>query len=126
MSIQSLPTRDERGFVEGVVTYLRRGNRSSSAVPKVQALLRRVTSRSQKEKNAMVETSTSLSKPEKDALIRALSRLMGYAVVVTVRINPELLGGIRVQVADWILDTSLAYQLESMGKELIDSNTRIV
>lgn len=112
-------TKDARGFVEGVVGYLNRADKTRSTVPKVTALLRRVTAQAQKESTARVETPVALSPDEKQTLSRFLSKLMGHRVQMELRVNPSLLCGVRITVGDWIVDTSLLYQLELMGKKLL-------
>ncbi len=114
-----LLTKDARGFVEGVVGYLKRNGKARSTVPKVTALLRRVTTRVHKDTLARVESPVVLSASEKQALGGVLSKLTGHSVRLDLHVNPALLGGIRITVGDWIVDTSLSYQLELMGKNLL-------
>ncbi len=113
-------TKDARGFVEGVVTYLRRDGKSRASVPKVQALLHKVTKNAEKEKYAHVESSVPLSKTEKDELMRILSRLVGHRVELVARTNPALLCGLRIRVADWIVDTSWHHQLDIMRQRFTE------
>ena len=118
MSLQPL-TKDARGFVNGVVDYLKKDGKARSSAPKVQALLRKVTSQARKEATATVESPVSLTLGEKQQLNAVLARLIGHSVHLDIRVNPALLGGIRILVGDWIVDTSLTHQLELMGKQLI-------
>jgi F0F1-type ATP synthase delta subunit len=34
------------------------------------------------------------------------------------KINPEIVGGLRIQVADWLVDTSIASQLTKLAESL--------
>lgn len=111
-------TKDARGFVSGVMTYLRGDSRSKQAAPKVQAFLGKVTEQARKEKMAHIESSVALTQMEKLAIEKMLAKLIGHDVSLICTISPDLLGGMRVQVGDWIVDTSLAMQLESMAAAL--------
>ncbi|MBI4065438.1 F0F1 ATP synthase subunit delta [Candidatus Gottesmanbacteria bacterium] len=103
-------SKDARGFVDGVVSYLSHGEKSS-ALPKVATLLHKVTSQAKRQKSARVESCIAMVSNERSNLERILARVLGHSVDVEYSVNASLLGGFRVQVADWIIDTSLSSQL---------------
>lgn len=107
-------TKDARGFVQGVVEYLRKEGKDSHSVPKVQSLLYKVTESAKRQKQASVESVVKLTLSEQQALTRVLSRIMGHEVSIECRINTSLIAGIRIQMADWIVDTSFKSQLTEM------------
>ncbi len=111
-------TKDAKGFVAGVVSYLRNEGSSKTVVPKVQALLQKVTNQARKEKVAHVQTSVALTSDEKLTLSRLLMEYIGHTVELDVHVDPELLGGFRIQVGDWIVDTSLKSHLADMADQL--------
>ncbi len=111
-------TKDARGLIDGVVTYLRHQGRAKSVVPKVQTLLGRVAAQARKEKIARVETSVALTVSEKNALQKVLTRMVGREVRVESVVTPEVLGGLRIQIGDWVVDTTLTSQLDQMGRTL--------
>lgn len=51
-----------------------------------------------------------------------MGRLLGKEVVLKNRINPELVGGTRVFVANRMLDASVAGRLESLRRTLLDAS----
>lgn len=112
-------TKDARGFVEGVVTYLKSEGKSTSAIPKVQALFRKVTSQARKEGSAIVKTSVTISPNERQALTRVLTKLVGHDLATTFQVDTQLLGGFYIQVGDWIVDASLLGQLNAMVEVLL-------
>jgi len=112
-------TKDARGFVDGVLRYLKQEGKAVSTVPKVQSLLHKVSAQARKEKEAYVTSAVALSNTEKQDLAEILANLIGHAVHLETRVDSSLVGGLKIQVGDWIVDTSLRGQLESMGHLLV-------
>lgn len=112
-------TKDAKGFVEGVVTYLKSEGKSPKALPKVQALFRKVTSQARKEGGALVKSSIALDVGERQQLTRVLTKLVGYDLAMTFQVDPQLLGGFYIQVGDWIVDASLLGELAAMQAALL-------
>jgi F-type H+-transporting ATPase subunit delta len=108
-------TQDARGFVAGVVDYLRSEGRVSHSVPKVQNLLYKMTSSARKERQAIVESAVKLTAAEELGIAKALSRVVGHQVSLDCHVNTHLIGGIRIQMADWVVDTSIKAQLAQMA-----------
>ena len=115
-------TKDARGFVQGVVDYLRKDGNNSHSVPKVQSLLYKVTETAKRQKQAHVESAVKLTIVEQQALSRVLSRVMGHEVGVDCIVTPSLIAGVRIQMADWIVDTSFQSQLTEMKHLLIEGS----
>lgn len=111
-------TRDARFFVDGVAKYLKTGGSNGVLLPKVTAALHKITSSASAGKTATVETVVVLTGPEKLQLGRFLSRLLSHAVTLECRVNKNLIGGIRVTVGDWVVDTSVATQIRAMQEAL--------
>ena len=108
-------SKDARGFIEGVAAFVRSDARAKSAAPKVQLLLNKVTASAKKEENAQVETAVILLPPEKKRIEDVLAGLLGHTVTCHYSINTALIGGIKIQVADWIVDSSLSSQLTTIA-----------
>lgn len=113
-------SRDARGFVDGIVGYLRHEEKDSPAVGKVKTFLHRVTEAAKQEKQATVDSSVPLTQREKEQISRLLARVLGHTVELSVRVKSELLAGIRIQVGDWIVDTSLVHQLDVLTQSLLE------
>lgn len=118
--MDSTLTKDARGFVDGVVTMLRSTDKTKTMAPKVQTLLDKMTAQSKRERLAKVETSIPLSPEEKKSLEEALTHALEREVMLEVAVKPELIGGFRVQVGDWVYDTSLTGQLHQMAEQLVE------
>lgn len=111
--------RDARFFVEGLTKYLRRGEAAASLLPKVTSALHKITASARRETTARVESVVSLTAAEKQTIARVLSRLLSHTVTIEGKINKDLLGGLRMSVGDWIVDTSLVAQIDAMKEQLI-------
>ncbi|MBI3559891.1 F0F1 ATP synthase subunit delta [Candidatus Gottesmanbacteria bacterium] len=110
--------KDARYFVDGVTKYLRQHGTSDDMLPKVTAALHKISNSARTEKTARVESTVVLTPKEKTEISRLLSRLLSHAVIIECTINKELIGGLRIAVGDWIVDTSLASQVRAMTDQL--------
>ena len=105
-------TNNARGFVNGVVAYLAKDKKTKRISSKVQTLLGKVTATAQKEKTAYVESAVTLTEIEKQLISQMLFKLIGHTVDLECLTTPTVLGGIRIKVADWIVDTTLETQID--------------
>ena len=107
--------KDERGFVSGVLDYLRSEGKGMGSVPKVQSLLSKVTHNARKERLAVVTSAVGLTVSEQREIATALSHIVGHEIQLDCRLNTDLIAGIRIQMADWVVDTSFGGQLDQMA-----------
>ena len=109
---------DAKGFVDSVVQYLRSEGEDSSVLPKVELLLHKISDRSRKEKEADVTSAVALSDREKNRVAGLLTKLAGHQVSILCRVDPSVIAGLKIQMGDWIVDTTLAYQLSKMAEAI--------
>jgi F-type H+-transporting ATPase subunit delta len=67
---------------------------------------------------AKIRSAAPLSEDELTELVEAFSRLMQKTVIPVVEVDPELLGGVLIEVEGRVYDASLKTQLENMGEIL--------
>jgi F-type H+-transporting ATPase subunit delta len=67
---------------------------------------------------AVVTSAVPLSDTQKRRLGAALAKLYGREMHLNLDVDPELIGGIRVQVGDEIINGSLADRLEDAARRL--------
>jgi F0F1-type ATP synthase delta subunit len=67
--------------------------------------------------HAIVETAVSLNDTEK-ATISAFITEQGFTGDVTYTVNRKVLGGIRIDVGDWVYDTTLKEKLAALVSTL--------
>lgn len=110
---------DANEFVSGVVTYLQNEKLGDKTLPKIQSLFEKISASDNRSKKALVETSVDLNTEEKQELQSSLEKMIGHAIKFDYKVKPEILGGLRVVVGDWIIDTSFKKQLEQMSAQLL-------
>lgn len=67
---------------------------------------------------AVVTSAVPLSDTQKQRLGAALAKLYGHTMHLNIDVDPEVLGGIRVQVGDEVINGSLADRIEDAGRRL--------
>lgn len=112
-------TKDARGFIDNVAKYIGRERAGKALLPKVQTLFTRVTSQAKKERVATVRSAVALSAGEQASIAKSLARILGHEVECHYHVDTEVLAGISVTVADWVVDSSFATQLEAITQSLV-------
>ena len=67
---------------------------------------------------AEVVSAADLSESEQEQLRKSLAEQYGDGLTFTFRVDPSLLGGLRVRVGDRLIDTSVASRLAAMRESL--------
>jgi F-type H+-transporting ATPase subunit delta len=67
-----------------------------------------------------VRTAAPLSNPLREAITARLAAMLKQEVVLSVKVDPELLGGVVVRVGDTLYDGSLSSKLLSMRSQAIE------
>ncbi|WP_432191433.1 F0F1 ATP synthase subunit delta [Streptomyces sp. bgisy027] len=67
---------------------------------------------------AVVTTAVPLSDTQKRRLGAALGKFYGHTMHLNIDVDPEVVGGIRVQVGDEVINGSLADRIEDAGRRL--------
>ncbi|OQD52283.1 F0F1 ATP synthase subunit delta [Streptomyces phaeoluteigriseus] len=67
---------------------------------------------------AVVTSAVPLSDPQKQRLGAALAKLYGRTMHLNLDVDPEVLGGIRVQVGDEVINGSLADRIEDAARRM--------
>lgn len=69
--------------------------------------------------NGVVESALPLNDETITELKQQLEKSFGHKVDIEFRINPEILGGLRIRVGNTVMDGSITGKLESLKSELI-------
>ncbi|MET7681126.1 F0F1 ATP synthase subunit delta [Streptomyces sp. NPDC005423] len=115
--LRSLLGGRARPATERLVTRLVTAPRGRSLEAGLDSLSRLAAER----RNRLVATVTSavpLSDPQKQRLGAALAKLYGRPTHLNIDVDPAVLGGIRVQVGDEVINGSIADRLEDVGRRM--------
>lgn len=72
----------------------------------------RIAARRQEQLTAIVTAAVELSQAQRERLTRALAEMYGRAVQTNVIVDPDVVGGIRVEIGDEVIDGTIASRLE--------------
>ena len=67
---------------------------------------------------AVVQTAVELSAQQKDRLRTLLTRQYGRAVDLQIVVDPDIVGGLRIQIGDELIDGSIAGRLDDARRRL--------
>ncbi|MEU6443399.1 F0F1 ATP synthase subunit delta [Streptomyces sp. NPDC047046] len=67
---------------------------------------------------AVVTSAVPLSDAQRDRLARSLAKLYGKELHLNLDVDPEVLGGIRVQIGDEVINGSLADRIEEVSRRM--------
>jgi F-type H+-transporting ATPase subunit delta len=81
--------------------------------------LSEVASRRRGQSVARVTTAVPLTPEQEQRLTEVLGRIYGRTVGLQVTVDPDVLGGLIVQVGDEVIDGSIAHRLEVAGRRLV-------
>jgi len=70
-----------------------------------------------------VQSAVPLPDDQRDRLVQQLREKFQKEPVLETRVDPELLGGLVVQVGDWVYDGSVRTQLENIRNQIIERSS---
>jgi len=105
------------GVARNLVGLLIRNDRLD-ALPQVQLLFEELKASEESIVDAQVESAFPMTDDQLRALVGKLEGRVKCAVRASVKVVPELIGGVRVQIGDDVWDASVRGQLNSMATAL--------
>ncbi|WCD99516.1 F0F1 ATP synthase subunit delta [Streptomyces sp. HUAS 31] len=115
--LRSLLGGRAKATTERLVTRLVTAPRGRSLESGLESLSRLAAERRQR-LVAVVTTAVPLSDTQRRRLGAALGKLYGHTMHLNIDVDPEVVGGIRVQVGDEVINGSLADRIEDAGRRL--------
>lgn len=71
-------------------------------------------------------TTVVASRELEQKLHAMLEKQLGCEVVIETRVDPALIGGFTLEVGDYLLDASVRHQIETIRRQFVIQNNRIV
>jgi F-type H+-transporting ATPase subunit delta len=70
---------------------------------------------------AVVTTAIELPSGEKDELAKKLSERLGKQVALRAEVDPRVLGGLKLQYGDRLIDATIATRLQQLRRRLVEA-----
>lgn len=94
------------------------GNGRIEVLPEIAAQFHALRNRDEGRADLLVESAFPMDDAALAELVGAMERRFGCRLSATVRVNPELIGGVRATVGDEVLDASVRGRLAKMATAL--------
>jgi F-type H+-transporting ATPase subunit delta len=91
----------------------------------VAVLMRELYERRAGRMHVEVTAAAPLSDEQRERLRQELRQKFGREPILSVQVEPELLGGLMVRVDDWVYDGSVRARLERIQTQLIEKGTYV-
>jgi len=89
-----------------------------AAMPEIARQLRALKNAAEGVADCLIETAFPLNDAQVNELVGALAKRFGLKLKAAVKVDPELIGGVRVAVGDHVMDTSVRTRLQAMKSAL--------
>ena len=90
-------------------------------IKKISENFLRLCSRIRGEVKASLISSKELSKTELDEISKDLSTSMGSSIICDYKVDRELIGGLKLQLGSFMIDTSIKNKLKKYEKEMLEN-----
>lgn len=90
-----------------------------AAMPEIAHQLHTLKNAADGVADCLIETAFPLSDAQVNELVGPLAKRFGLKLKPEVKVDPELIGGVRVAVGDHVLDTSVRSRLQAMKAALM-------
>lgn|GEM_PF-68816 len=87
-------------------------------LPDIAALYGDECAKHQGAMDVIISSSEDLSDTQKDTIIKQLSAKWNKTIRADYQKDPALLGGVRIQAGDWVLDRSIADKLLRLSEDI--------
>ncbi|MEQ1881998.1 MAG: F0F1 ATP synthase subunit delta [Burkholderiales bacterium] len=93
-------------------------NRRLSALPEIRAMFERLKLEDEGKLDAKISSAFPMDDAQRNQVVSLLSARFKRKINATVTVNPELIGGIKVEVGDKVWDASVRGRLQTMAATL--------
>ncbi len=89
-----------------------------AVLPEVARQFRAMKNAAEGRADCLIESALPLTEQQVSELLWGLSRKMGLKLIPEVKVDPELIGGVRIRVGDRVLDDTIKSRLAQMHAAL--------
>lgn len=104
---------EQRNFASVLVD-----NRRLDVLPEISTLFVDLKNAQEGTREAMIDSAFPLDDAQVKNLVTDLEGRFGCQIVATVRVVPELIGGVRIALGDQVIDASVRGKLDAMAVSL--------
>ena len=106
-------TAEQRNFASVLVD-----NRRLGVLPEISRLFVDLKNAQEETREAVVSSAFQLNDAQLASLVADLERKFGCKIKATVKLAPELIGGVRIALGDQVIDASVRGKLDAMAVSL--------
>lgn len=92
----------------------------NQAVPQLRSLLSKVSKDADDDITAYVRSAIPLTIEEKSQIQKTLTKMSGHEIAVISTVDPSVLGGIKIQIRDWVVDMTFLKTVLNMSHMLME------
>ncbi len=108
-------------IVTGFIKFLRTSGKLH-LLPQILKILKKEAQQIEEENTAVVTSAQPLGEAELTEIEKELIHLFGHKLTIINEVNPNILGGFIIRVADRIVDLSLNNYLEELKEKITHEN----
>lgn len=90
----------------------------ASSLPAIHSAFRDLRDEAQNRVRARASTAVAMSGAQEGQVAAALGQALKREIILESSVKPELLGGIRLQIGDWVADGTLQRRLRELSKQV--------
>lgn len=94
-------------------------NRRLPVMPAICTQFEKLRANEENRISVQVTSFAPLSKAQEEQLIERLTKRLNREVTLDISIDPGLLGGAVISADDWVINSSVKYQLSNLGADLV-------
>ncbi len=106
-------------IVDEMMAYVEGNTRETAVRRKVRTLLEKVGRDASRKNVCRIESAVPLSDVQISVIKNAVEHKFSRTIDIETSVKNNLMGGMRISVDDWVLDTTLKTQLDNLKSSLI-------
>ncbi len=124
-ALQSALANHSSELFRGLIAALSHNGRLG-LLPGIDATYRQILDARAGRVQVHVTTAVEPTEAQRSALTATLSQMLARQPVLNIKVDPELLGGMVMQIGDRVIDTSVRTRLETLSTQLLDKGSSYV